>query len=70
MVDALGQPPVIAESAQTHTPLDPCVGDLVFVQGHAEELRQWWQNQPPPAPACSVQHVALGIAPARSNTTS
>jgi len=23
MVDALGQPPVVAESLQTHTPLDP-----------------------------------------------
>ena len=38
MADALGQPPVIAESVQTHTPLDPCVGALAFAQVHTEEL--------------------------------
>ena len=38
MVDTLGQPPVIAESAQTHTPLDHHVGALAFAQGDAEEL--------------------------------
>ena len=58
MADALGQPSVIAESVQTHTPLDPRAGALAFAQVHAEELRQRQQNQPPPAPACSVQHVA------------
>ena len=54
MADALGQPSVIVEFVQTHTPLDPRAGPLAFVQVHAEELRQ---NQPPPMPACSVQHV-------------
>ena len=54
MADTPGQPPVVAESAQTHTPLDPRAGGLVFVQGHAEELRQRRQSQPPPAPASSV----------------
>jgi len=44
MVDALGQLPVVAESAQTHTPLDPRAGALVLAQGHTEELRQWRQN--------------------------
>ena len=58
MADAPGQPPVVAESVQTHTPSDPCVGALAFAQVHALELRQRWQNQPPPAPMCSVQHVA------------
>ena len=28
MMDALGQPPVVAESLQTHTPLDPHVEAL------------------------------------------
>ena len=44
MADALGQPPMVAESMQTYTPLDPHVGALVFAQEHAKELRQWWQN--------------------------
>ena len=38
MADALGQPPVIVEYVQTHTPLDPCAGALTFAQRHAEEL--------------------------------
>ena len=58
MTDALGQLPVVAESVQTHTPPDPHAGALVSAQAHAEELRQRWQNQPSPAPARSVQHVA------------
>ena len=58
MADALGQPPVVVESTQTHTPPDPRVGALTSAQAHAEELRQRRQNQPPPAPARSVQHVA------------
>ena len=40
MADALGQPPVVAESVWTHTPLDPCAGALVLAQGQAKELRQ------------------------------
>ena len=48
MADALGQPPVVAESMQTHTPPDPRVGALTSTQAHAKELRQRWQNQPPP----------------------
>ena len=58
MADAPGQQSVVVESVQTHTPPDPRAGALVFVQAHAEELRQWRQNQPPPALARSVQHVA------------
>ena len=38
MADALGQPSVVVESVQTHTPLDPHVGALTLAQGHAEEL--------------------------------
>ena len=30
MADAPGQPPVVAESAQTHTPPDPRAGALAF----------------------------------------
>ena len=44
MADALGQPPMVEESLQTHTPPNPHVGALVFVQEQAKELRQWWQN--------------------------
>ena len=40
MADASGQPSVVAESAQTHTPPDTHVGALAFVQAHAEELQQ------------------------------
>ena len=58
MVDALGYPPVVAESLQTHTPLDPRAGTLALTQEHGEELRQWRQNQPPPAPTCSAHHTA------------
>ena len=42
MLDALGQPPMVAESLQTHTPLDPRVGALVLTPEHGEELRQRW----------------------------
>ena len=58
MADALGQPPVVVESTQTHTPPDPRAGVLASAQAHAKELRQQRQNQPPPTPARSVQHVA------------
>ena len=40
MADALGQPPVVAKSLQTHTPLDPRVEVLACAQEHGEELRQ------------------------------
>ena len=42
MVDALRQPPVVAESLQTHTPPDPHAEALTLVQEHGEELRQRW----------------------------
>ena len=58
MASASEQPPLLAESLQTHTPLNPRAEALVRVQEHGEELRQRWQSQPPPTPACSVQHVA------------
>ena len=44
MVDAPGQPPVEAESLQTHTPLDPHEGALELTQEHVEELQQRRQN--------------------------
>ena len=40
MADAPGQPPVVAESLQTHTPPDPHAGALALAQQHIEELRQ------------------------------
>ena len=58
MADAPGQPPVVVESAQTHTPLNPHAEALASAQAHAEELRQRRQSQPPPASAQSAQHVA------------
>ena len=54
MADAPGQPPVVAESLQTHTPLDPRAEALTCAQEHGEELRQRRQNQPSPAPTYSV----------------
>ena len=44
MADTLGQTPMVAESMQTHTPLDLCAGALTFAQEHAEELQQRRQN--------------------------
>ena len=38
MADALGQPPVVVESLQTHTPLDPHANALACAQEHSEEL--------------------------------
>jgi hypothetical protein len=38
MVDAVGQ--VVAESLQTHTPLEHRAGALMLAQEHNEELRQ------------------------------
>ena len=38
MVDALGQPSVVAESLRTHTPLDPRVEALTRAQEHGKEL--------------------------------
>ena len=58
MVNAPGQPPVVAESLQTHTPPDPRANALVCALVHGEELRQRRQNQPPPALTRSVQHAA------------
>ena len=40
MVDGLGQPPVVVESVQTHTPLDPRAEALMSTQAHTKELRQ------------------------------
>ena len=40
MGDASGQPPVVVESLQTHTPPDPCAEALACAQEHGEELRQ------------------------------
>ena len=40
MADATGQLPVVVESLQTHTPLDPRVDALACAQVHGEELRQ------------------------------
>ena len=56
MADAPGQPPVVVESTQTHTPLDPRAGAHVLAQEHCEELRQRRQNQPPPASARLAHH--------------
>ena len=33
------------------------MGTLALTQEHGEELRQWWQNQPPPMSARSAQHA-------------
>ena len=40
MVDGPAQPPVVAESTQTHTPLDTRAEALAPAQAHDEELRQ------------------------------
>ena len=38
MVDALEQPSVVAESLQTHTPLDPRAETPELTREHGEEL--------------------------------
>ena len=40
MADAPGQPPLVVESLQTHTPPDPHADALACAQEHGEELRQ------------------------------
>jgi len=40
MADILGQPPVVVESMQTHSPLDPRAKALARAQEHGDELRQ------------------------------
>jgi len=40
MADAPGQPLVMVECLQTHTPLDPHADALACAQAHGEELRQ------------------------------
>ena len=57
MADVPGQPSVVTESMQTHTPLDPHAGTLVLTREHGEELRQRRQNQPPPTRARSAHHT-------------
>ena len=52
MADAPGQPPVVAESLQTHTPLNRRAEALAGAQEHGELLQQRRQNQPPLAPEC------------------
>ena len=42
MADASGQPPVVAESLQTHTPMDSRAKALTHAQEHGEQLRQRW----------------------------
>ena len=79
MADAPGQLPVVVESIQTHTPLDPCAQALACAQEHGEELRLWrltehhlrrhvWRRSP------DHVHVnwraALGDVPAMSSETS
>ena len=44
MTEASGQPPVVVESLQTHTPQNPRVDALACAQAHGEELRQRRQN--------------------------
>ena len=58
MADAPGQPPVVAVSLQTHTPLDPHMDALTCAREHGEELWQRRQNQPPPTSARSMHHAA------------
>ena len=58
MVDAPGQPPVVTESLQTHTPLDPHAETPALSREHGEELRQQWLHQPPTVPARSAHHTA------------
>ena len=44
MADALVQPPVVAESLQTHAPPDPRAEALTCAQEHSEKLRQRRQS--------------------------
>ena len=57
MVDALGQPSVVTEYLQTHTPPDPHAKTIELTREHGEELRQQRLNQPPTTPAPSAHHT-------------
>ena len=58
MADALGQPPVVTESLQTHTPPNPHAETPALSQEPDKELRQQWLHQPPTALARSAHHTA------------
>ena len=58
MTDALGQPPVVTESLQTHSPPDPHAETPALSRKLGEELRQQWLHQPPTVPARSTHHIA------------
>ena len=58
MVDVLGQPPMVVESMQIHTPPDPHAKALAHAQEPDEELLQRQQSQTPPALERSAQHAA------------
>ena len=57
MADALGQPPVVTESLQSHTPPDPHAETTELTREHGEELRQQWLHQPPTALMRSTHHT-------------
>ena len=59
MVDALGQPPLVTESLQTHTPPDPHAETPLLTREHGEELQQQRLNQPPTTLARSTPHTML-----------
>ena len=63
MADALGQPPMVMESLQTHTPPDPRAGTPALTREHGEELRQQRLNQPPPAPVPRAHKPARPLGP-------
>ena len=57
MADALGHPPVEAESSQTHTSPNSRVETPELTREHGEALRQQWLHLPPTAPARSAHHT-------------
>ena len=78
MANAPGQPPVVAESLQTHTPLDPSAEALARAWGHSEELRRRCRASPRLRRSARritllhmrvTQRAALKVMPVRSSVT-
>ena len=79
MADAPGQPPVVVESAQTHTPPDPHVGPSCLRKhtprnydndGRTSHRLRRRARYSMLRPMRMARRVVSGVAPVRSNTTS
>ena len=79
MADTSGQPPVVTESMQTHTPLDPRAGPACSHKGTLRSYGNGGRTShhlcrcagcSPLCPMCVNRRAVLGVTLARSSATS